>query len=205
MPLPMPLLGSLHLVPLSFKHNHASHLKCCQLLLARQTTLPSWKHLSSTAILSVSWSEQKTKSKRGRLIINLSLCECRKWSKPPSVCYLSPAAFTASFSDSARPSVDGRLFLEQLIDALKTSEHDEDGRGHADLAADLGFSATALTSFSHSDPQRASLRAFNAAYPSNEDKEALINVTYLMAMRPRLLPDLLGEFHLFTHEDLFST
>jgi len=70
---------------------------------------------------------------------------------------------------------------------------DEDGRTQVDLAADLGFSVTTLASLSHSDPQRAALRVFNVAYPTNYDKESLINVGNLVAIRPQFLSDLLGE------------
>ncbi|CAF3204681.1 unnamed protein product [Rotaria sp. Silwood2] len=93
-----------------------------------------------------------------------------------------------------RPSVDGRLFLEQLLHSLKTIEADEDRRTNAELAGDLGLSEATLMSLSNIDPQKASLRVFNALFPTNKDKEDLKNVAYVTTEHPNLLDDILGNY-----------
>ncbi|CAF4589997.1 unnamed protein product [Rotaria sp. Silwood2] len=90
-----------------------------------------------------------------------------------------------------RPSVDGRLFLEQFLHSLKTIEADEDRRTNAELAGDLGLSEATLMSLSNIDPQKASLRVFNALFPTNKDKEDLKNVAYVTTEHPNLLDDIL--------------
>ncbi|CAF2797171.1 unnamed protein product [Rotaria sp. Silwood2] len=93
-----------------------------------------------------------------------------------------------------RPSVDGRLFLEQFLHSLKTIEADEDRRTNAELAGDLGLSEATLMSLSNIDPQKASLRVFNALFPTNKDKEDLKNVAYVTTEHPNLLDDILGNY-----------
>ncbi|CAF1563696.1 unnamed protein product, partial [Rotaria sordida] len=66
-----------------------------------------------------------------------------------------------------RPSVDGRLFLEQLLQSLKNSETDEDRRTNAELAVTFGLSEVTLMSLSNIDPQKTLLRVFNALFPTN--------------------------------------
>ncbi|CAF4911039.1 unnamed protein product [Rotaria sp. Silwood1] len=91
-----------------------------------------------------------------------------------------------------RPSVDGRLFLEQLLHSLKTIEADEDRRTNAELAGDLGLSEATLMSLSNIDPQKASLRVFNALFSTNKSKEDLKNVAYVTTEYPNLLDDILA-------------
>ncbi|CAF1347338.1 unnamed protein product [Rotaria sordida] len=89
-----------------------------------------------------------------------------------------------------RPSVDGRLFLEQLLQSLKNSETDEDRRTNAELAVAFGLSEATLMSLSNIDPQKTSLRVFNALFPTNKAKEYLKNVTHVITEYPNLLNDI---------------
>ncbi|CAF4902395.1 unnamed protein product, partial [Rotaria sp. Silwood2] len=57
----------------------------------------------------------------------------------------------------SRPSVDGRLLLEQLLQSLRNSETDEDRRTNAELAVTFGLSEATLMSLSNIDPQKTSL------------------------------------------------
>ncbi len=144
------------------------------------------------------WNEQKKNRNVG---IRLSITfppDAAARTKYFSYVYSSLFGFLLSINRMicfhiARPKTNRREFLEQLLDCLKSGERDEDGRTHDQLAADLGLSATVLASFSHADPQRAILHVFNATYPTNEEKESLINVGNLAAMRPQFLSDLLSE------------
>ncbi|CAF4981802.1 unnamed protein product, partial [Rotaria sp. Silwood1] len=82
-------------------------------------------------------------------------------------------------SSFPRPNVDGRAFLEQLLDSIRSSEHDEDNRSSNQLANDIGLPETTLLSFSNAEPQKTALRIFNALFPTNQNKQSLINVTNL--------------------------
>ncbi len=93
----------------------------------------------------------------------------------------------------ARPNADGRAFLEQLLDSMRTSEHDEDSRSSTQLANDIGLPETILLSSSNAEPQKTALRIFNALYPTNQDKESLVNVANLNVQHPTLLENILGK------------
>ncbi len=94
----------------------------------------------------------------------------------------------------ARPNADGRAFLEQLLDSMRTSEHDEDSRSSTQLANDIGLPETILLSFSNAEPQKSALRIFNALYPTHQDKASLVNVANLNVIHPTLLENILGKF-----------
>ncbi|CAF1346558.1 unnamed protein product [Rotaria sordida] len=83
-----------------------------------------------------------------------------------------------------RPSVDGRLFLEQLLQSLTNSEQDEDRRTNAELAGNLGLSEATLMPLSNIDPQKTSLRVFNALFPTYKAKEDLKNVAHVTTEYP---------------------
>ena len=195
--LPVLILDSPRPIHLLLKHNHLHVLQHCHWLLRSPITWLFWKRPSNIVIWSVNWRERRTKTRLGKPTTRLSLVECRSWNKEPFVCGSSVSIDFLIHFCAARPNADGRLFLEQLVDSLKTSETDDDGRTHADFASDLGFPITTLASLSHPDQQRAALRVFNAAYPTSEDKDVLINVGYLVALRPQFLPDLLGESSIY--------
>ena len=99
-----------------------------------------------------------------------------------------------SFVFLARPNADGRAFLEQLLDSMKSSENDEDNRSSTELADDIGVPETILLSFSSAEPQKTALRIFNALFPTNQDKQSLINVANMNVEHPTLLENILGEF-----------
>ncbi|CAF1089671.1 unnamed protein product [Rotaria sp. Silwood1] len=94
-------------------------------------------------------------------------------------------------SSFPRPNVDGRAFLEQLLDSIRSSEHDEDNRSSNQLANDIGLPETTLLSFSNAEPQKTALRIFNALFPTNQNKQSLINVTNLNVNHPTLLENIL--------------
>ncbi|CAF2690221.1 unnamed protein product [Rotaria sp. Silwood2] len=94
-------------------------------------------------------------------------------------------------SSFPRPNADGRAFLEQLLDSIRSSEHDEDSRSSNQLANDIGLPETTLLSFSNAEPQKTALRIFNALFPTNQDKQSLINVTNLNVKHPTLLENIL--------------
>ena len=52
-------------------------------------------------------------------------------------------------------------------------------------------------SLSSPDPQKTSLRIFNALFPTNEEKEALINVSNLNFLYPELMKNILGKLFIF--------
>jgi hypothetical protein len=131
-------------------------------------------------------------------MISHSHVECKNSSKALFV-RLYPfisLVFPSHISLLARPSTDGRVFLEELLDTMKISEQNEDTRTHDELAFDLGFSGMTLSTLSHADPQRTSLRIFNAIFPTNEDKEYLINVANMAATCGQLLQDILGAIYM---------
>jgi hypothetical protein len=80
-----------------------------------------------------------------------------------------------------------------LLYSLTSNEHDEDNRTNNQLAADLGLSEATLMSLSNIDPQKTSLRVFNALFPTNQGKEELHNVPHLTSEYPNLLKDILSK------------
>ncbi len=103
------------------------------------------------------------------------------------------STYIISFPSIARPSADGYAFIEQLLHSLRTSQNDEDNRTNAELAREFRLSEATLMSLSHTDPQKTSLRLFNALFPGNQEKEALINVAHLSVEYPNLLNNILGK------------
>ncbi|CAF0869270.1 unnamed protein product [Rotaria sordida] len=64
-----------------------------------------------------------------------------------------------------RPNVDGRAFLEQLLESLNSCEQDKDNRTSAEIAKAIGIPETILLSCSAVDPQKTALHVFNAVFP----------------------------------------
>ena len=93
----------------------------------------------------------------------------------------------------ARPTADGYAFLEQLLESLRNGRREEDGRTNAELARDFGMTEATLMSLSNTDPQKTSLRLFNAIFPTHQEKEVLINVANLTVLHPNLLTNILGK------------
>ncbi|CAF4849064.1 unnamed protein product, partial [Rotaria sp. Silwood1] len=90
----------------------------------------------------------------------------------------------------ARPNVDGRAFLEQLLESLNSCEQDKDNRTSAEIAKAIRIPEIVLLSCSAVDPQKTALHVFNALFPGNDKKEALINVDNLNVNYPNLLKDI---------------
>ena len=76
---------------------------------------------------------------------------------------------------------------------LKNSETDEDRRTNAELAVAFGLSEATLMSLSNIDPQKTSLRVFNALFPTNKAKDDLKNVAHVITEYPNLLNDIYGK------------
>jgi hypothetical protein len=136
--------------------------------------------------LNETWkADYQVLARRMQALQNSSFLKCISFS-----CYL--LYYLISFL--ARPSTDGRAFLEQLLDSIRSSDHDEDNRSSNQLANDIGIPETTLLSFSNAEPQKTALKIFSALFPNNEDKEYLVNVANLDDKHPTLLKNILGKF-----------
>ena len=93
----------------------------------------------------------------------------------------------------ARPTTDGRVFLEQLLESLRASEQIEDNRTPSEIASAIGIPEITLLSSSNIDPQKTALHVFNHIFPGSKQKESLINVANLNAKYPNLLNTILGK------------
>ncbi|CAF5005139.1 unnamed protein product [Rotaria sp. Silwood1] len=96
-------------------------------------------------------------------------------------------------SSFPRPTAEGRVFIEQLLESLKSSEDVQDKRSLGQLAIDIGVPETILLSSSNIDPQKSALNIFNYLFPTNEDKVSLLNVAKVMIEYPNLLDDIFGK------------
>ncbi|CAF3801659.1 unnamed protein product [Rotaria sp. Silwood1] len=83
-------------------------------------------------------------------------------------------------SSFPRPTAEGRVFIEQLLESLKSSEDVQDKRSLGQLAIDIGVPETILLSSSNIDPQKSALNIFNYLFPTNEDKVSLLNVAAIV-------------------------
>ncbi|CAF3249836.1 unnamed protein product [Rotaria sp. Silwood2] len=92
-----------------------------------------------------------------------------------------------------RPTAEGRIFIEQLLESLKSGEGVGDKRSLSQLAIDIGVPETVLLSSSSIDPQKSALHVFNYLFPTNEDKVSLLNVANVMIKYPSLLDNIFGK------------
>ena len=79
------------------------------------------------------------------------------------------------------------------MESLKSSEEIQDSRTPKELALDIGIPELTLLSCSNVDPQKTALRVFNHIFPSNQDKELLINAATLDVEYPGLLKNILSK------------
>lgn len=107
--------------------------------------------------------------------------------------FLIILSFILILSHLARPTADGRVFIEQLLESLKSSEEALDKRSLSQLSIDIGVPESVLLSCSKIDPQKSALHVFNFLFPTNEDKDALLNVANVMIKCPDLLDNIFGK------------